>query len=114
VVDIDKMKGRAEQFKGEVEQVVGRATGSKETQARGMVDEAKGKVLGAVADFKGEFNKEAGEAQKQLVEIRGKANAALTELSPTSIAVAIIGAIVVLALVVAWRFRAARQPNARG
>ena len=114
MVDIERVKGKAEQLKGEVEQAVGRATGSMETQARGMVDEAKGKALGAIADFKGEAKREAGEAQEQLAEISGKAKSTLTGLSLTSIVVAVVGALVVLALVAAWRFRAARQPNASG
>ena len=54
VVDKDKVKGKAEQLKGKVEQAVGKATGSEETQARGEVDEAKGKAREKVADVKGE------------------------------------------------------------
>lgn len=107
MVDIEKVKGRAGQLKAEVEQAMDRATESMEAQARGMVDEAKGKALEAVADFEGEVTKGAGEAQEQLAEISGRARKAVTELSPTGIALAIAGAVVVLALVGAW-FRARR------
>jgi len=73
VVDIEKVKGRAEQLKGEVEQAVGRATGSLETQGRGVVDEAKGTVRAKVAELKGIVEKQAGEASERVAELKGKA-----------------------------------------
>jgi uncharacterized protein YjbJ (UPF0337 family) len=40
----EQVKGKAEQFKGRAEQAVGKASESAETQARGMIDEVKGKA----------------------------------------------------------------------
>jgi len=128
VVDIEKVKDRAEQLRSEVEQAMDRAEQLKaeieqamgramesmestETQARGIVDEAKGKALETVAEFKGEVTKGAGDVQEQLAEISGKARKAVIELSPSSIALAVAGVVVVLALVGAW-FRARRAARA--
>jgi uncharacterized protein YjbJ (UPF0337 family) len=110
MVDVEKIKVKAEQLKGEVEKAVGKATGSLETQARDMVDEAKGKTRETVADLKSGVTKGAGEAQENLVEVGGKAKAALTGLTPTSIAITVVGVVVVLALVAAW-FRATQQSS---
>ena len=61
----EKVIGKAEQLKGRVEQAVGKATGSEETQARGEVDEATGK------------------AREKIAEIKGNARAALEEAAST-------------------------------
>jgi uncharacterized protein YjbJ (UPF0337 family) len=63
VIDKNKVKGEAEQFKGKVEQAIGKATGSDEIRARGMVDEAKGKARETVADVKSEAKKIVGKAR---------------------------------------------------
>ena len=109
MIDMEKVKGRAEQIKGQVEQAVGRATGSMETQARGVVGEAKGKALEAVADIKGAVKRGAGEAQAQLPEIRGKAKAALTGRNLTVAAIVVGVVVIVLAVyrVLSWSRRKA-------
>jgi uncharacterized protein YjbJ (UPF0337 family) len=66
VIDKEKMQGKAEQFKGKVEQAVVKATGSKETQARGMVDEAKGKARETVADVTSEAKKIVAKAREKV------------------------------------------------
>ena len=75
MVNNEKMKGKAEQLKGTVEQAVGRATGSKETQARGRVHKAKGKAREKVADVKGEVKKLADKAKEKIAEIKGTGKA---------------------------------------
>jgi len=99
VVDIEKIKGKAEHFKGEVEQALGRVAGSMETQARGKVDEAKGTVTENFAQFKGAVGKEASEAREKFVELKDKAHTSTTRLNPTSIAIVIVGVVIALALV---------------
>jgi uncharacterized protein YjbJ (UPF0337 family) len=97
VDSIERLKGKGQQFKGKVEQAVGRATGSKETQARGLVDEGNGKALEAFMDIKGEVKKGAGEAQKRLTAIGGRARKALTGLNRANVAAA-VGAVVMIAV----------------
>lgn len=169
MVGIDKARDKTERLGVEVGQAVGRATGSMETQVRGIVADARGKALEAVASLKddvereageaekqladargkaleavaslrdevereggeaqkrlaeargraleavaslkGEVEKEAGQAQKQLFEMRGNAKTAVTEHSTTSIAVAVVGVLVVLGILAAWI--RARRRNAR-
>jgi uncharacterized protein YjbJ (UPF0337 family) len=48
----DKVQGKAEEIKGKVEQAVGKATESERMQARGKIDETKGRARGKVADIK--------------------------------------------------------------
>jgi len=68
MVDMEKVRGKAQQFKGRVQQVVGKATGSEETQAHGKVNEAEGKARGKVADVK-------ANAQSRIAEIKRQAKA---------------------------------------
>jgi len=77
----EKMKAKAEQFKGRVEQAVGKATGSEKTQARGVVDEASGKARERVADTAGEVKKVEDEARDKIGEIKAFARAAIEKAS---------------------------------
>jgi uncharacterized protein YjbJ (UPF0337 family) len=47
----DKLAGKASQIKGKVKQKVGRATGNRRLQAKGVVDRAKG----TARELKGEI-----------------------------------------------------------
>jgi uncharacterized protein YjbJ (UPF0337 family) len=99
MVDIEKMRGQAEQLKGRIEQTVGRATGSMETQARGKVDEAKGQVREKVADVKGTVNRQAGEVQKDVSEAADKAKAAISKLNRTTVALSAAAVVILIALI---------------
>ncbi|UCI06181.1 CsbD family protein [Mesorhizobium sp. B1-1-8] len=52
MVNLDQIAGVAKQVKGSVRQAVGRATGSRRMQVRGMADKAAGKVQKAFGDMK--------------------------------------------------------------
>jgi uncharacterized protein YjbJ (UPF0337 family) len=51
-VDKDRLKGSAEQVKGKVKEVVGKATGDSKLQSEGKVDQVKGKVQNAIGGIK--------------------------------------------------------------
>ncbi len=99
MVDIEKVKGQAEQLKGRLEQTVGKATGSKEMRDRGRVDEAKGQVRETVADVKGTVNRQAGEVQKDVAEAVDKAKAAISKLNRTTLALSAAAAVILIALI---------------
>ncbi|MDO8672604.1 MAG: CsbD family protein [Dehalococcoidia bacterium] len=80
----EKVKGRAEQLQGKVEQAVGKATGSEETQARGIVHEAEGKAREKVADAKGKA--------KRLLGID------MTGINRGSIFVSAVGAVIMIVI----------------
>jgi len=96
---MSKVKGRAEQFKGEFEQAVSRTAGSMETQARGMADESKVTVRAKVAQFKRKAGKEAGDASERIGELRGKAQTAASHRNITRIAIGVVAVLIVLAIV---------------
>jgi uncharacterized protein YjbJ (UPF0337 family) len=48
----DQVKGRIEEAKGKTKESVGKATGNKELQRRGIAEKAVGKVKGAYGDLK--------------------------------------------------------------
>lgn len=48
----DQVKGAARQAKGAVKEAAGKATGSKETQARGQAEKHGGKTQKAVGDVR--------------------------------------------------------------
>ena len=48
----DKLKGKADEFKGNVKQGVGKATGDRDMQAEGQADELAGKGKGVVGSAK--------------------------------------------------------------
>lgn len=73
----EKMMARAQQIKGRVEQVVGKATGSEKIQSRGVVDEASGKVREKVADAQGEVKKVEDEAKERIAKIKANTRAAI-------------------------------------
>ena len=75
----EKMKAEAEQIMGRVEQAVGKATGSKKFQSRGIVDEASGKARERVADAEGKVKKVESEAKEKIAEIKARARAAIEE-----------------------------------
>lgn len=110
MIDIEKTNYKSEQPKSEFGQSMGRATASKEDKPLGVVDEAKDKTLAAVAELTRDVKKGAGGAQDQIADIGGKAKAAMPELNTPTIIVAVV----ILALVAAWRLRAARQRRAHG
>jgi uncharacterized protein YjbJ (UPF0337 family) len=68
------MMGKAEQFKGKIEQVVGVATGSRETQGRGELDEAKGRAREKVADVKDDIDNMTGKAWEAVSGLKGDVN----------------------------------------
>jgi uncharacterized protein YjbJ (UPF0337 family) len=51
-MDKDRIKGSAEQAKGKVEEVVGKATGDSKFEGEGKADQFKGKVQNAVGGLK--------------------------------------------------------------
>jgi uncharacterized protein YjbJ (UPF0337 family) len=52
MVDKDRIRGSAEQAKGKVKQVVGKATGDSKLESEGKADQLKGKVKSAVGGLK--------------------------------------------------------------
>lgn len=48
----DQIKGRGNEAKGKVKEVVGRAVGNKEMETKGAVEKTKGKVQSAYGDVK--------------------------------------------------------------
>ena len=52
MVDKDRIKGSAEQAKGKVKQMAGKATGDRKLQSEGKADQFKGKVRNAVGGLK--------------------------------------------------------------
>jgi uncharacterized protein YjbJ (UPF0337 family) len=51
-MDKDRIKGSAEQAKGKVKEVAGRATGDKKLTAEGKANKVSGKVRSAVGGLK--------------------------------------------------------------
>jgi uncharacterized protein YjbJ (UPF0337 family) len=51
-MDKDRIKGSANQTKGEIKEAVGRATGDTKLKAEGTMDKATGKVQSAVGGLK--------------------------------------------------------------
>jgi uncharacterized protein YjbJ (UPF0337 family) len=52
IVDKDRIRGSAEQAKGKVKEVVGKATGDSKLESEGKADHFKGKVRNAVGGLK--------------------------------------------------------------
>jgi uncharacterized protein YjbJ (UPF0337 family) len=52
MVDKDRIRGSAEQAKGKVKEVVGKATGDSKLESEGKADQLKGKVRNAVGGLK--------------------------------------------------------------
>jgi uncharacterized protein YjbJ (UPF0337 family) len=99
VVDIEKVKGQAEQLKGRIEQTVGRATGSKDIQDRGNADEVRGQVRETVADVKGVVNRQAGEVQKDVSKAVDTAKTAISSLNRTTLMLSAAAAVILIALI---------------
>ena len=51
-MDKDRIKGSAEQAKGKVKEVAGKATGDAKLESEGKADKMKGKVQNAVGGMK--------------------------------------------------------------
>ena len=51
-MDKDRIKGSAEQAKGKMKEVAGKATGDSKTEAEGKSDQVKGKVRNTVGGLK--------------------------------------------------------------
>jgi uncharacterized protein YjbJ (UPF0337 family) len=51
-MDKDRIKGSAEQAKGKVKEVAGKAIGDKKTEAKGKVEKTAGKVRNAIGGMK--------------------------------------------------------------
>jgi uncharacterized protein YjbJ (UPF0337 family) len=51
-MDKDRIKGKAEELKGKIKEKTGQWTGDKETQAEGLMDQAKGKARDALGKVK--------------------------------------------------------------
>jgi uncharacterized protein YjbJ (UPF0337 family) len=75
----ERLKAKAEQIKGRVEQAVGKATGSEESQARGVVDEASGKAREMVVDAEGEVMKVGDVARQKIAEIKAYSRVAIED-----------------------------------
>jgi len=56
-MDKDRVKGAANQAKGKVKEVAGKATGDAKLQTEGVADQVKGKVQSAVGSTKDELKK---------------------------------------------------------
>jgi uncharacterized protein YjbJ (UPF0337 family) len=52
MVDKDRIQGSAEQAKGKVKEVVGKATGDSKLESEGRADQLKGKVQNTVGGLK--------------------------------------------------------------
>ena len=52
LMDKDRIKGSAEQAKGKIKEVAGKATGDKKLRAEGKADKASGKIRNAVGGLK--------------------------------------------------------------
>ncbi len=63
----DKLKGKADELKGNVKQGVGKATGDRDMQAEGQADELAGKGKGVVGSAKETLGK-AGDAVSTAVK----------------------------------------------
>ncbi|MDX8433364.1 MULTISPECIES: CsbD family protein [Mesorhizobium] len=57
MVNIDQIAGLAKQIKGSIRQTVGKATGNRPMQIRGIADKATGKVQKACGDMKAVIKK---------------------------------------------------------
>ena len=55
MVDKDRIKGSAQQAKGKVKEVAGRATGDAKLESEGKADKAKGKIRNAMGGIKDAF-----------------------------------------------------------
>lgn len=53
----DQVKGRANQAKGKIKEVAGRATGSKKTEVKGAAEKAGGKAQATYGDAKDDLKK---------------------------------------------------------
>jgi uncharacterized protein YjbJ (UPF0337 family) len=51
-MDKDRIKGSAEQAKGKIKEVAGKATGDKKLRAEGKADKVSGKIRNAVGSLK--------------------------------------------------------------
>jgi uncharacterized protein YjbJ (UPF0337 family) len=51
-MDKDRIKGSAEQAKGKVKEVAGKATGDSKLEGEGKADQLKGKVQNAIGGLK--------------------------------------------------------------
>jgi len=51
-MDKERVKGSAQQAKGKIKELAGKAVGNKKLQARGQAEEAEGKVRDAVGGLK--------------------------------------------------------------
>jgi uncharacterized protein YjbJ (UPF0337 family) len=58
IVDKDRIKGKAEQIKGDIKERIGGATKDRSTQAEGFVEQQKGKLREGVGKMKDELRRE--------------------------------------------------------
>jgi uncharacterized protein YjbJ (UPF0337 family) len=56
-MDKDRVKGAANQAKGKIKEVAGKATGDAKLRTEGVADQVKGKVQSAVGGAKDALNK---------------------------------------------------------
>lgn len=56
-MDKDRVKGAANQAKGKIKEVAGKATGDAKLQTEGVADQVKGKIQGAVGGAKDALRK---------------------------------------------------------
>lgn len=62
----DKIKGKAEQIKGDIKQRIGGASKDRSTEAEGWAEEKKGQIRGGVGEVKEEMERERREPERDL------------------------------------------------
>jgi len=64
-VNKDRIKGKAEEIKGDVKQRIGGATKDRSTQAEGWLEEKKGQIRSGVGEVKEEMEKEKEKERRE-------------------------------------------------
>jgi uncharacterized protein YjbJ (UPF0337 family) len=65
-VNKDKIKGKAEEIKGDVKQRIGGATKDRSMEGEGFVEEKKGQIRGGVGEVKEEMERERKDPDRDL------------------------------------------------
>jgi uncharacterized protein YjbJ (UPF0337 family) len=55
IMNKDQIRGRTEQAKGKIKEVVGKAIGNKDLERKGKIENTKGKVQAEYGDVKGDI-----------------------------------------------------------
>jgi uncharacterized protein YjbJ (UPF0337 family) len=65
-VNKDKIKGKAQEIKGDVKQRIGGATKDRSMEGEGFVEEKKGQIRGGVGEVKEEMERERKDPDRDL------------------------------------------------